>query len=720
MKRTVAGFRMDESPRLDAKLEWWFVHGRFAGPEVDERYFMVSVFRTADGFLALTSVLNPLTGRQGTSSRVDARLLDLLRRPEAARSVDPYSPEVALEEIRAYGLPREFVCPDAAPVLGSAPLQFRWADLVLIGRADGIDLDFLEPDTGRPLRLRLSADAPRLTIDAAGAVGSADERMAYVTYPRMHADGTAGGSPVEGEAWFDHQWGGHGWMQSADSPPRPRGWEWLGVRLDDGSDWVLLTHWDARTHEEFARHLTVRDSSGATQVYRAFHWEPQRWWTSSSTRIRYPVEWTLTVPERQTELVFTPFADHQEIRAFGPQRAIWEGAGRVRGRVGNQPAEGSARLEINGLGYLFDLSGYLRGWAAPVDAALTAFLPLSVEERDVRRFAGPPEWIYEPSSYTSMLSRPLWDLLARNGKRWRAVFGFLLLDAMGRDPEPFSDVLFTLPELLHNASLIIDDIQDDALLRRGEEAIHRRYGLDVAISAANTAYFLPLVLVLDHANLTREEKGEILKIYQRSLVRAHLGQSLDLFWSRTLNETHLDGWLADSVGPKILEMYALKTAAPVEGSAEAAGVLAGASDPIRHATQRFARALGVAFQLVDDVNNFSDSPTWGKERGEDLRTGKLTYVIVSALRTLPDADRDALRQILCRPDLRRDPAALQAGIDLIVRSGACDRVRGEARAMVLPAWDQFSQRVPASMSKMELRVLWEGLLGVPFRGHEFL
>lgn len=684
---------------------------RFKVPDAEDR--------PVDAFSALVSVLDPRTGRQWTTSRVDAVLLDALRRPKTARAVDAQSPCAVLEELRAYGLPREFACPHDAPALGGAPLRFRWGDLTLEDAAGEIALRFQEPDGARELSLRLRPAVPRLTLGAAAAVGESDERMEYVTYPRMRLQGSAGGCVVEGEAWFDHQWGGQAWMQSAESPPRLRGWEWLGFQLDDGSDWVLMTHSHVRTGEEFARHLTVRDASGEIHVYRAFHWEPLRWWTSLATRIRYPVEWKLTVPERQAELVFSPFAEDQEIRVLGPQRAVWEGAGCVRGCIRGRGVEGAGRLEIQGRGYVFDLAGYLRGWAGPVDAALADFLPRTVEEEDLRRFAGPPEWTYEPSSYTSMLATPLWDLLARNGKRWRAVLSFLLLDAMGRDPRPVSDVVFVLPELLHNASLIIDDIQDDALLRRGQEAIHRRYGIDVAISAANTAYFLPLLLVLDHANLTREEKDAVSRVYQRSLVRAHLGQSLDLFWSRALNEAQLEAWLADSIGPKILQMYALKTAAPVEGAAEAAALLAGASEPARRAALRFARALGVAFQLVDDVSNFSDSPAWGKERGEDLRTGKLTYVILLALGALPRGDGDRLRQILCRPELRLDPKALRAGIELILGSGVCGRVREQARTMVVPAWQGLSQWIPASVSKSELRTLWEGLLGGPFHDDEF-
>jgi geranylgeranyl pyrophosphate synthase len=270
--------------------------------------------------------------------------------------------------------------------------------------------------------------------------------------------------------------------------------------------------------------------------------------------------------------------------------------------------------------------------------------------------------------------------------------------------------MFVLPELLHNASLIIDDIQDDSALRRGQEAIHRRYGLKVAISAANTAYFLPLLLVLDHAALTAAEKQAICEAYQRQMVRAHLGQSLDIFWSDTLSAAQLEGWMADSIGPKILQMYALKTAAPIEGLAETALVLAGVGPEVRQPVVRFARSMGLAFQLIDDIENFSSSPGWGKQRGEDLRAGKLTYLILRALERLAPPDRGFLRDVLCQPDRRRDAEVLNRGIELVMHSGACQQVREEARALVAPAWEALSLRVPPSSSKTELRFLWESLM----------
>lgn len=712
-------YDVDVSARLKSKVEWWFVHGRFSGDRIDEQFFMVSIFRAeipgasgcpVSAYSALVSVLDARSGVQQSSSRVDQTALDAISRPETARKIDPFTPAVVLDEFRRFGLPREFECPGEAPVLCGAPFDFQWADLKLASQGEGISLEFDRPGGGPPLRFVLKAAAPILTIDAARSVGEPEEAMEYVTYPQMSLTGTSGSDEVRGEAWLDHQWGGKAWLQSSDASPQVRGWDWLGCRLDDGSTWLLMTHWDVHSREELARHLTVRDAAGHVRVVQSFDWHPVRWWTSPATRIAHPVEWRLGVRELDADLTFASFADNQEVRVFTPQRAIWEGAGRLHGTVAGQAVNGFARLESQGRGYVFAKSDYLRGWATLVDEQVERFLPRTIDDEHLQSSFGTPMGMGDGSALTAMLARPLWDLMDRDGKRWRAVFPYLLLDALGRDPEPLRDVMFIVPELLHNASLIIDDIQDDSLIRRGHEAIHRRYGLGVAISAANTAYFLPLLKVIDHPILTAREKQAIYEAYTRQLVHAHMGQSMDLYWAQELTAARLDAWMADSFTKKILGMYAMKTAAPVEGVAQVASLLAGVDRGTEDAAVAFARSFGLAFQLIDDVNNFSDSPSWGKRQGEDLRAGQPTYLIVSALEMLGASDRARLRDIVCRRDLREDPNILAEGITLVIGSGACERLRQEARDLVVPAWEVFSAYVAPSSSKVELRFLWESLL----------
>src|SRR5438105_3864711 len=203
-----------------------------------------------------------------------------------------------------------------------------------------------------------------------------------------------------------------------------------------------------------------------------------------------------------------------------------------------------------------------------VDRRLAEFLPREIDDAKLRHFIGAPHWQHEPEAYTAMLSRPVWDLIGRKGKRWRPAFGILLLEALGLHSEPYQELLCCYSELAHTGSLIIDDIEDRSRIRRGDECIHLRYGLEVAINAANTLYFLPSVLLAGHPFLSDGQRLQIHEILNRLFVRAHFGQGLDLYWSKRLNRAELDRWLADSLMPKIMQMYGYKTAAFVESCAE--------------------------------------------------------------------------------------------------------------------------------------------------------
>src|ERR1019366_4026760 len=128
----------DEPSRPDSRIEWWFFHGRFGGEQVEERYFMASIFRTRlpdqndqsiDGFSALTSVLDPATGHHMTYSRAYRSMVLALGRPGAEGGIDPFSPPVVPDELRRYGVPREFDCPQAEPSGSGVALLLHWGDL---------------------------------------------------------------------------------------------------------------------------------------------------------------------------------------------------------------------------------------------------------------------------------------------------------------------------------------------------------------------------------------------------------------------------------------------------------------------------------------------------------------------------------------------------------------------------------------------------------------
>jgi geranylgeranyl pyrophosphate synthase len=716
----------DESPHADSALEWWFVHGYYEGPASGRRYFMATIFRHAlgarpdletDGASLLLEVLDPSTGRHATASIVDARVVDWTvtqgRGLFEATNVDPGVVKAFLKEVALYGPPRPVVRSTERPQFHQAPFRATWRDFELAQDAGAFRLRFTEPESGRDCSFALGPLPPRLDV-MSDAGEHAPFGMEYVTYPRIALEGQVSGEPVAGEVWMDHQWGSLRWLLEGDDGRRVLGWDWLGINLDDGSDWIVMVHRDAQSGAVVGRHATVWDAARRARRSSRVTMTPLRQWRSPRTKITHPVAWRIELPELGAAFVFEPLADDQEVALFGTGRAIWEGAGTVSGAVNGRAVRGRARGEFQGYGHLFDFQAHLDELAAGIDADIAAFFPREIDAATLRRYTGEPDFQHAPEAHTATLARPVWDLIARKGKRWRPAFGLLMLEVLGEACEPHRAMMCLLAELAHTGSLIIDDIEDASTVRRGGPTLHERYGVDVALNAGNTLYFLPTQLVKEHPLLDDRQKLEIYQIINDVYVRAHCGQGLDIYWSSHMSRDNLDRWMADTLSPKILQGYAYKTAAPIAGFAEIAAVIARVTPQVRAAASAFGRAFGVSFQILDDVRNFSSSPHWTKVAGEDLEAGKLTYVVVRALELLDAPGRERLIALLCRPKADRTAEEVAAGIDLVRASGALRSCKAEAQKLVRDAWNAFAGLVPSSSPKMLLDLLCEQMLELPY------
>ena len=310
-----------------------------------------------------------------------------------------------------------------------------------------------------------------------------------------------------------------------------------------------------------------------------------------------------------------------------------------------------------------------------------------------------------------MLSTPTWDLISRGGKRWRPMFGILLVESLGQSADPYEEMIVVTAELCHTGALIIDDIEDGSVIRRGEEAIHLRYGTDVAINAANTLYFLPHLLYWDHPDLNDSQRLETYRSMVQQMAKAHLGQAMDIYWSRNLTAENFERWLADGLSEKILQMYAFKTGSALEGLAELACTVGSSSEGLRQACVGLARDLGVSFQIADDLLDFEGSPSWRKTVGHDVATGKLTFAVVRALDRLGPVPRRRLLALLCRRSSDQD--AVSEAISLVRESGAIEECRGHAWQIFELAWSAYTGLIPKSGNQAMLRELCDVLIGRP-------
>ncbi len=703
-----------EDARESAALEWWFLQGWFALPGGRRREFMTCLFRSnllaldhgqANGFemlLAIHDAARDPAHRTETwiNPPILNKAIEKLRIHNAR--IDPFVQRALLQELVDHGPPRPVAVNRAVVSFRPAPLEVEWDGYRLAQRADGMHLAFRDLHGDGTIALVVGG-GPGLDVVSNPQTASPGGGMAYRTYPRLPLRGSTAEGPVTGEAWLDHQWGDFDWFRDPVGD-QMLGWDWFGINLDNGSDLVVIRHFHARSRQTLGATIHWRDTAGAVRSSQALEIDPRRHWESPVTHAVYPVACRIEAPEFDLALAFEPLADDQEVPSFGTPRAVWEGAGTVAGRLAGTAVQGRARGEFHGYAFVLDHGEFIDHLTRNVDRHLEDMLPRRFDQAAVERLVGPPRGAHEIEAYTEGLAVPVWDLIDRSGKRWRPLFGLLLLESLGVPSAPYAGLISCMTEMVHTATLIVDDIEDDSLLRRGVECLHLRYGVDVALNAGNALYFLPSVVLFEHPLLDPHQRCQLLRIKERMFIEGHCGQTTDIYWSRRLTRTHLEQRLAGDYEGRLLQMYALKTASAASGVAECAAAVARASPVVTAACSEFARTLGTAFQIVDDVQNFASGPIQ-KMRGEDLSAGKVTFPIAAALRALDPERRSRLAEIICSPELRQAPGTRAEGIALIEASGVLEPCRVRAITMVQDAWQHVTPLLPPSEPKILLHAL---------------
>ncbi|MCP4317361.1 MAG: polyprenyl synthetase family protein [Hyphomicrobiales bacterium] len=206
------------------------------------------------------------------------------------------------------------------------------------------------------------------------------------------------------------------------------------------------------------------------------------------------------------------------------------------------------------------------------------------------------------------------------GKRLRPFFVLETAALLGAHPEAALRVAAAV-ECIHCYSLIHDDLpaMDDGDLRRGMPTVHIAFDEATAVLAGDALFTMAFeIITAPETELGAERKSELVLELARAAGLGGMagGQALDL-----LAETQQP----DEAG--IITLQAMKTGALIRFSCEAGAILAGASDADRERVKRFGEAIGLAFQLADDLLDVtSDSGAMGKATGKDAENGKATLV----------------------------------------------------------------------------------------------
>ncbi len=207
------------------------------------------------------------------------------------------------------------------------------------------------------------------------------------------------------------------------------------------------------------------------------------------------------------------------------------------------------------------------------------------------------------------------DLVGAGGKRLRPTLSFLAGRLLGADRESTLQVALAV-ELLHSASLLHDDLIDDAQTRRGAQAAFRRYGNVVSVMSGD--FMLARVLGL----LAETGSVEFTRLMSRTAAAICEGEVLQ-FQTATLEDYSFDTYDAVIEG---------KTAILLASALEGVAILSAAEQERRDALVRYGMHYGRAFQMQDDyLDLLGDAERLGKPVGGDLREGKATYPVLLLL-----------------------------------------------------------------------------------------
>ncbi|KAL2827634.1 isoprenoid synthase domain-containing protein [Aspergillus cavernicola] len=190
-------------------------------------------------------------------------------------------------------------------------------------------------------------------------------------------------------------------------------------------------------------------------------------------------------------------------------------------------------------------------------------------------------------------------------------------DAWLKVPPESLAIIKNVIAMLHTASLLIDDVEDNSLLRRGIPVAHSIYGTAQTINSANYVYFLAL------QEVQKLKSPAAIDIYAQELLNLHRGQGMDLFWRDTLTCPTEDEYL-EMVGNKTGGLFRL------------AVKLMQAESSTEKDCVTLVNVMGLVFQICDDYLNLS-STTYTQNKGlcEDLTEGKFSFPIIHSIRSDP-------------------------------------------------------------------------------------
>lgn len=216
-----------------------------------------------------------------------------------------------------------------------------------------------------------------------------------------------------------------------------------------------------------------------------------------------------------------------------------------------------------------------------------------------------PVDLYEPYNY----------FMAEGGKRIRPALTMMACGAAVGSPESALDCGVAL-EIMHNFTLVHDDIMDKSDFRRNRPTVHKKWNESIAILTGDAMIGFAYKLIPNH-----KRHYEIIQTFTNGLIEVCEGQVYDMQFN-TSQDVKIDDYI---------KMISKKTSALLETCTAIGGLVADADEMIIKGLKNYAKYLGLAFQIQDDLlDMIADEKVFGKKVGLDIQEGKKTYLVILA------------------------------------------------------------------------------------------
>jgi len=348
-----------------------------------------------------------------------------------------------------------------------------------------------------------------------------------------------------------------------------------------------------------------------------------------------------------------------------------------------------------------EIKDYLKSKVPEIEKEIENYIPRKATKKWVEDALGKTEFELDLDAYTKGVNEPIWDLLDRGGKRFRPVLACLCAEAVGGDAKK-AQKLAPMVELIHNGTLMQDDVEDDSVARRGKACTHKIFGIDTAVNTGTIMFYWPLMAIRENwFDLDEKKRVAIYDLYATELLRVCSGQAWDIAW-------HHGGFTPNE--KQYLNMCLSKTGVLTKFACQLGAIAGGATKAQYEALGDFGQIVGVGFQIQDDILELTEKDfKAGKgSLGGDIHEGKRTLIIIRTLQKASDADKVRLTEILDSHTTKEE--VIQEALDIIGRYDGIDYSKKKANELVTKAWKTLEKTLPKSNAKEMLKKFAEYLV----------